>query len=104
MAGVGEMGKQTVEERGVTIGRDLQMQVGEVRAGRTARIDIDDTHVGPRGLGRRDALVQDRVAPREVGANQHDQIGLFEIFIGAGNGVRAKGAFVTSHRRGHAKP
>jgi hypothetical protein len=43
---------------------------------------------------RQQALVEHRVAPREVRADQHDKVGLVEVLVGAGNGVGAKGAFV----------
>ena len=50
------------------------------------------------------ALVQHRMAPRRVGADQHQQVGLIEIVIAAGHGVGAEGAAVAGDRGRHAQP
>ena len=54
--------------------------------------------------GRREALVEHRMAPGEIRADQHDEIGQLEILVGAGHGVGAEGALVAGDRRGHAQP
>ena len=49
------------------------------------------------------ALEQHRMAPGEIGADQHDEVGLLEILVAARHGVRAEGAPVAGDRRGHAQ-
>ena len=53
---------------------------------------------------RRDALVEDRMAPGEVGADQDDEIGKLEILVAARHRVGAEGAAVAGDRGGHAEP
>ncbi len=99
---LGEMHQQAGEQRRIHAGRDRQEQVG-IGAGRgTARIDDDDLRAAL-GLVAHHALEQHRVTPGGVGADQHDEIGLVEIGIGAGNGVGAEGAPVAGDRRRHAQ-
>ena len=50
------------------------------------------------------ALVQHRMAPRRVGADQHQEVGLVEIVIAARHGVGAEGAAVAGDRGSHAQP
>ena len=95
--------QQAGEERHVRSRREAEMKIGEVVGGGAAGVDVDHLHGGARGLGGGDALVEDRVAPGEVGADQHHQIGLFEILVGAGHGVGAEGALVAGDRGGHAQ-
>ena len=58
----------------------------------------------PRALGRLEALEQHRMAPGEIAADQHHEIGQLEILVEARHGVAAEGALVAGHRRGHAEP
>ena len=44
------------------------------------------------------------MAPRRVGADQHQQIGLVEIFVAARHGVGAEGAAMAGDRGRHAQP
>ena len=48
-------------------------------------------------------LVEHRVAPGEIGADQHDQIGELQILVAAGHRVGAEGPAVAGDRRGHAE-
>jgi len=66
------------------------MQVGDVAGLGAARVDDDDAHGRSRALGRLQALEQHGMAPGEVAADQHDQVGELEIFVVAGNGVAAE--------------
>jgi hypothetical protein len=50
------------------------------------------------------ALVENRMAPGCVGADEYDQVGLVEIPVGAGHGIGAEGAAMAGNRRGHAQP
>ena len=95
--------EQAVEQSDVAVGRDRQMQVGDVRRHGAARIDQHDLHLRPRLPGRREALVEHRMAPGEVGADQHDEIGELEILVAARHRVGAEGAPVAGDRRGHAE-
>ena len=54
------------------------MQACSVVLTQTARIDHHDFRAA-RTLVSEDALIQHRVAPRRIGADQHDQIGLVEM-------------------------
>ena len=67
-----------------------------------ARIDHDQP--GAAFLaGREDALIEHRVAPGEIAANQNDEVGLFEVVITARHSVSAKGALVTDDGGRHAQ-
>ena len=44
------------------------------------------------------------MAPRRVGADQHQEVGLVEILVAAGHGVGAEGAAVAGDRGRHAEP
>ena len=80
------------------------MQIGALAGRGPARIDDDDA-AGRFGLLRRQhALVQDRMAPGRVAADQDQQVGLLQIFIAAGHDVAAEGALVAGHAGGHAQP
>ena len=59
--------------------------------------------LGPLLLGRGDALVEHRMAPGEIGADQHDKIGEFQILVAAGHRVGAEGAAMAGDRRRHAQ-
>ena len=79
------------------------MQVGERAGGGAAGVEDDDAHLRARLLGGGEALVEDRVAPGEVGADEDHEVGLLEVLVGAGHGVRAEGAAVAGDRGGHAE-
>ena len=49
-------------------------------------------------------LVQDRMAPRRIGADQHDEVGLVEVAVDARHRIGAESAPVACDRRRHAKP
>ena len=97
------MRQKAVEQRGIAIGADAQVHVGNIAGGGHARINVDHAQRRALGLGRGDALEQNGVTPRGVGPHQNDQIGLLQIGIGVWHSIGAKGAFVASHGRGHAQ-
>ena len=103
-ARVCQIGKQAVEQGDVAIRNDPKVVIRQRARCRFARVDVHDFHFWTRRLGCRYPLVQHRMAPRKVRADEYNEIGLFQIFIGAGHGVSAKGAFVACNGRGHAKP
>ena len=80
------------------------MQVGDVRRCGATRIDKNDLQSGPLLLSRRDALIKDRVAPGEIGADQDDEVGELEILVASGHGVGPEGALVSGDGRRHAQP
>ncbi len=71
--------QQAVEQHHVAAGAQWQMQIGEVAGRGATRIDHDEAHAGPLFLGLHDALIQHRVTPGGIGADQHDQIGQLQI-------------------------
>ena len=99
----GEECEQAEEQRDVAVRLDGQMQVGDVGGHGAARIDQHDPHLRPLLLGRGDALVEHRMAPGEVRADQHDEVGELQILVAAGHRVRAEGAAMAGDRRGHAQ-
>ena len=101
---VGDGHQQVVEQRHIRPRGQRQVQIGKVRCGGAARVDVDDFHRRAGGFGGHDPLEQHRVAPGQVAAHQHHQIGLFQIVIGARHGIGAKRAPMPRHGRGHAKP
>ena len=72
-------------------------QVGLLGGDGAARIDHDDLRAAL-ALVLHHALEQHRMAPGGVRADQHDQIGLVEIGVAAGNGVGAEGAAMAGDR------
>ena len=78
------------------------MQVGAFAGGGAARIDVDDAHaaLGPRHL---DALVEDRVAPSRIRADQNHEIGKLQVVVALRHDVGAEGAAVAGDGRGHAQ-
>jgi len=97
--------QEAEKQRHVSAGRDGQMQVRDLARRRATRIDIDDERAAaPLFARRRQALKQHRVAPGEVGADQHDEIGLLEIFVDARHDVGAEGAAMAGDGGRHAEP
>ncbi len=97
------MNQQTCEQCRVGAGLQAQKQISI--AGGIGPARIDHHHAGAaRLLVGKHALVQDRMAPGRVGADQHQQVCLVEILIAAGHGVGAERAAVTGDRRRHAQP
>ncbi len=94
--------QEPVEQRHVGADPQRQMQVRPVAGRGAARIDDDDLRA-PRGLRGKCALVQHRVAPGEVGTDEHDQVGLVDILVGARHGVGAEGPLVPRHGGRHAE-
>ncbi len=100
---VGKMRQQACEQRGVGAGLQTQKQIGIPGGIGAARIDRDNARATLLLVGEH-ALEQDRMAPRRIGADQHQQIGLVEILIAAGHGVGAECAAMARDRGGHAQP
>jgi hypothetical protein len=79
------------------------VQVGNVGRDGAAGIDQHHAHIGARCLGGDDALVEHGMAPAEIAADQHDEVGQFEVFVIAGNGIGAEGALMAGDGGGHAE-
>ena len=90
---------QSVDEREIGTWPDGQVQVGHHRGLGDARIDHDERGV-PVGL---EAMAEDRMVVRDVGAYEDDHVGAVEILVGAGRAIAAERAFVPGHRRRHAQ-
>ncbi len=99
-----QMGEQPIEQSDVTAGVKWQMQGRKIAAGRAPRIDHNDRHFRPARLGGFDTAVKNRMTPRQIGSDQHQHIGLFQILITGRHGITAESALVAGHRRGHAQP
>ena len=99
-----EISEKPVEQGDITVRGHRQMHIRQIAARRRARINVDDAHFGPCLFGRSDALVQHRMTPREVGADQHDQVCFIKIGVGARHRIGAKRAFVPRHGGCHAQP
>ena len=102
--GFRQMRQQSVEQHRIAAGAQRQMQIRALAGRGPARVDDDDAAIGILRFCRQHARMQDRMAPGGVGADQHQQIGLFQIFIATGNRVAAEGALVADHAGGHAQP
>jgi hypothetical protein len=70
------MAQETVEQRDVAARPERQEQIGDIARRRAARIDDDDLELRIARLCRAHALEQHGVAPREVRADEHDQLGV----------------------------
>ncbi len=102
-AGLGEIAKQTIEQRDIAIGLHGEMQIGNVAGRRSARIDDNKLHRRPCGLGRCQTLVKDRMAPGHIGADKNDEIGELQILVAGRHGIGTKGAAVAGNGRSHAE-
>jgi hypothetical protein len=77
------------------------VQIGDIACCGLARIDHDNL-CSALFLCRDEPLVQDRMTPCHVAADQHDEIGLFDILVAAGHDVFTKRAHVAGDRGSHA--
>ncbi len=80
------------------------MAIGDLAGGGAPGVDRHDLQPGIIPLRLRQTLVQHRVRPGGVRADQHHQIAVFHILIATGHHVGAKGPLVAGHRRRHAQP
>jgi hypothetical protein len=96
-ARVGEMDQQAGKQGGVHPGSDWKKQVGLFRGRDAPGIDDDDPRAAFVPVLDH-ALEQHRMAPGRVRPDQHDEIGLIEILIQAGNRVSTEGAAMACDR------
>ena len=78
------------------------MQVRRLRCCGAARVQHDDLRA-MRRTGGEQALVQHRVAPGGIAADQDDQVGVLEVLIDAGDDVFPEGSDVAGDRGRHAQ-
>jgi len=97
------MREQPADQRRVRARLQPQEQIVVADSIGAARIDHHDAGAALL-LVDEHALVQHRMAPGRIGADQHQQVGLVEIFITSGHRVGAERAAVACDRRGHAQP
>ena len=96
------MQQQPRKQRDIRTGPQRQVQVSDFAGRRAARIDDDD--FGPvRLLGCNKSLIQHRVAPGHVAADEDDKIGRLDIVVAAGDDILAEGADMPGYARGHAQ-
>ena len=91
--------RQPVEQRQVTLGLQCVMLRRRHRRLGAARIDDDDFRL--MGIHQH-ALPHDGMGDAQVGADEHDDVGLLEILVGVGRRVEAERLLVSRHGRGHA--
>ena len=96
--------EQPVEQRDIAAGRQRQVQVGALAGRGAARVDHHHPHRRPRRPRRLQPLEQHRMAPGEVAADQHDEVGQLQILVDAGHQILAEGPAVPGHGAGHAEP
>ena len=79
------------------------MQIRALGGGRASGIDGDDARpaFSPRHL---QALIEDRMAPRGVGAREDHEVGRVEILIGLRHHVGPERAALSGDSGGHAQP
>ena len=87
----------------VAAGADGEVEIGLAAGLGAARIDHHQPGAA-RSARRHDALIDDRMAPGGVRADQDEKVGVIEILVAAGHHVLAEGAAVTGDGRGHAQP
>ncbi len=68
------------------------------------RGSITTTSAAARLFRGGEALVQHRMAPRGIAADQHDEIGLLDVLVNAGDDILAERADMPGDRRRHAQP
>jgi len=78
------------------------MKVGNIASRRSPRVDDHDTRPACRSGGGK-TLIQHRVTPCHVAADQNHQIGGLDVVVTAGHDILAKGADMTPDRGGHAQ-
>ena len=98
-----DRGKQAVEQGDIAARFQRQMHICQIAGCGAARVDDDHAHRGVCGLGGGKALINNRMTPRQIAADQHDKVGKLKVLVGARDGVGAKGAFLPRHGRGHAE-
>ena len=99
---IGEMDEEAGEQGDIASRLQPEEQVGSFRGLGAAGVDDDELGAVAR-LGVGHAAEQDRVAPRRVRADEHDEVGLVEILVATGHRVRAEGPAVGRHRARHAQ-
>ena len=99
---VAEPAEQAVPQLGIGAGLDGEMQIGALAGGGAARIDVDDAHAAL-GAGHLDALVEDRVAPGRVGADEDHEIGKLQVVVALRHDVGAERPAVAGDGGGHAQ-
>ena len=100
---VGQFDQQRIEQGRVAARSNSQMQIRNI-AGRGAARVYHHHFRAARFFRRDQPLIEHRMAPSQIAADQHHQICLIKILIGAGHGIRPKGALVPRNRRRHAEP
>ncbi len=98
-----QLHQQTCVHRHVGSGTDGKMNIGDVAGRRMPRVDRHD--LGAAHVARGDkALIEHRMAPCRIAADQDDEIRRLDIIVAARHDVLAESPDVTGDRRRHAQP
>jgi len=95
--------QQPGENGDIGPGPQRQVQIGDFAGCRAPRIDDDDPGA-VRVPGGDQPLVQHRMTPGRITADQNDKIGRLDVVVAAGNDILAEGADVAGDARRHAQP
>ena len=98
-----EQMKHSIKERDVGAGLNRQVQVRLACAIGFSWIDNDDPHRWAGGASRLKSSIQDRVGKRRVCASDEYDLGVINVFVGAGRCISAERLLVSRHRRRHAQ-
>jgi hypothetical protein len=79
-AGLHEVHEQRGEDRNVRAGPDGKVKIGDFAGRRAARIDDDDPGVTLLLCGRK-ALVEHRMTPGGIAADEDDEVGLLDVLV-----------------------
>ncbi len=101
--GTDERHQQSIEQGNIAVGCNCQMLIGNFAGSSPPRVDDDDFGAALFACCR-EALIKHRVAPGEVRANQHNEVGLFDVFVVAGHGISAERSLMAGDRGRHAQP
>ena len=96
--------QQAGEQDHVGAWRDREMQVGRFGGRRAARIDRHETRGRVPLPGLHQSLMDHRMTPGRIRADQHDEIGQFQILVAARHQILAERAAVAGDAGGHAQP
>jgi hypothetical protein len=89
--------EKPAEQGGVLSWRDWQDEIGIFSRRRATWIDHHQLRAARMFVGDH-ALIENRMTPGRIRADEHDHIGKIEIRIAAGDGVAAEGAAMAGDR------
>ena len=77
--------QQAVEQGRIRAGFERQMRLGDIAGGGATRIDHHELRLAHAAFARgEDALIQHRMAPGQIGTDQHHYVGFLQILVTTG--------------------